>query len=287
MKTILCPTDFSAASENALHYAFELNKHWQAKLILMYSYFIPVPATDLPAFVPNPVEVHKEAMGNLQRLKEKMLKVHPASPREVELIATEGTLITEIKSIQEKQKIDLIITGTKGAHGLKRTFVGSNSASIIVNTDCPVITVPEKATYHAFRKIVFATNYAEGDFENIERVIDLAKSFNAEVIMLHIATGGRDKTSEFNSIEHFKQRIKEDSGYPNITFKLIEGKDVEAGILDYLDEIKADLIAMTNRHRNFFSRLFEKSLTRQMAFDTNKPLMAFHVEHEELKTESR
>ena len=282
MKTILCPTDFSLASENAIHYAFELNANLQAKIILMFSYYVPIPPPEVPAYIPDPAVMRKEAMSKLKELKAEMIKSHPKMKFEIELVATEGNPVTEIKAIQEKQNIDMIVTGTKGAHGLKKVLIGTNSARIILNSDCPVITVPEGTTYHPFKKIIFATNYAEGDFENIEKVIDLAKPFNAEVILLHIASGDRNKSSEFNSIEHFKERVKEDSGYPNITFNLIEGKDVEDRILNFINEEEADLIAMTNRHRTFFSKIFERSLTKQIAFETHTPLLAFHAEKEEV-----
>ena len=47
MKTILCPTDFSKGSENAVRYAVELARKYKSKIILMHAYETPVIYTDV------------------------------------------------------------------------------------------------------------------------------------------------------------------------------------------------------------------------------------------------
>ena len=282
MKTILCPTDFTPASLNAVRYAFELNKTFKSKIILFHAYYVPVPTTDLPAFIPDAQNIRQEALNRLSEIRDQMKNEFPTVTAKVELQVAEGNPVTGIEEMQKDQEVSLIISGTRGASGLRKFLAGSNSARFTVKSACPVITVPDGSKFRPFNKIVFATNYAEGDFENIEQVIDFAKPFNAQVIMLHISTGNLDKTAEFASIEHFKERIAEDSHYANLTFKLMESKNIEEGLLNYLDEVKADLIAMTNRHRSFFQKFFERSLTKQVAFDTHTPLLAFHEAEQEV-----
>ena len=107
-------------------------------------------------------------------------------------------------------------------------------------------------------------------------VVDIARGFNAEVILLHVSNGELDKAYEFDAIERFKERIQEDSRYEKINFKLLENRDVIDGLSLYLDEVKADMLAMSMRHRNFFQKIFNRSKTKRMAFHTHIPLLAFH-----------
>ena len=51
-KTILAPTDFSDAATNAIHYAAELAKSTQAKLVLFHTYYAPHLITDVTVVVP-------------------------------------------------------------------------------------------------------------------------------------------------------------------------------------------------------------------------------------------
>ncbi|CAN5549883.1 universal stress protein [soil metagenome] len=277
MKTILIPTDFSPNSENATDYAMEMNKKINAKIVLFHSYFIPVYGTDMPVEVLNDAEIREASLKTLEKLKEKAKLKFKNSDFVFDVLTSEGIIADEIAAAVEKEKIDLVVMGTKGAHGLKEVLIGTNTASVVGKVNCMVLAIPEEAKFKEIKKIVFATNYAENDFENIEAVIDFAKHYNAEVIMLHISEGDLSRSFEFNSIEHFEQRIKEDTNYEGISFKLFEGKNVEEGISLYLEEINADMIAMTNRHRNLFQRLFDRSLTKKMAYHTHIPLMTFHV----------
>lgn len=277
MKSILVPTDFSANADNAIMYALEMNKKFNAKISLFHSYFIPVYAAEVPMNVPSLVELKNDAMKALEKVREKINMSFPGNKFMIETSVAEGIPDDEISAVAEKKKPDLLIMGTKGARGLREVLIGTTTASVMKNINCPIIAVPSEAKFREIKKIVFATNYAENDFENIESVIDFAKHYNAEVIILHIFTGHLSKSFEYNSIERFEQRIKEDSGYDRLNFKLFENKDVEEGVSIYLDESNADLIAMTNRHRSFFQKLFDQSITKKMVNHTHIPLMAFHV----------
>jgi nucleotide-binding universal stress UspA family protein len=275
MKTIIIPTDFSANAMNAAHYALELNKQIRAEIVLFHSCIIPVYATDVPVVVPDIDMLKKESLKLLNKVRSEVET--DFSNQEIHTHVSAGYPGEEIISYAEKKKAGMVVMGTKGASGLKEVLFGTNTAGIIGRLNCPLLIVPEGAGFKDMKKIVFATNYAENDIENIHEVIELAKKFNAEVILLHISSADQSKPFEYNSIESFCEQTKKSSGYDLIRFKLLDDADVEKGINFYLDEVKADLIAMTNRHRSFFQRFFNKSISKKMAYHTHIPLMVFHV----------
>jgi len=181
MKTILVPTDFSENADNAIMYALEMNKKFNAKIILFHSYFIPVYAAEAPMNVPGLAELKNDAMKSLEKVKVKINTSFPGNNFVIETSVSEGMPEDEIATITEKEKPDMVIMGTKGAHGIREILIGTTTASVMKNIRCPIIAVPAEAKFKGINKIVFATNYAENDFENIESVIDFAKHYQAEV----------------------------------------------------------------------------------------------------------
>jgi len=275
MKTILIPTDFSKNSGNAIQYAMELNKKIQAKAILFHSYVVPMLAGEVPALMPGDDELKDEARTTLNKEQLRLASAYPGM--HIETLLSPGYAEDEIVQVSTSTSADLVVMGTQGASGLREVLIGSITAAVMEDTKCPVLAIPENAAYHGLSKIVFATNYADNDFENIENVIELARKFNAEVILLHISSGKLDTAYEYAAIETFKERIKQDSNYEHVSFKLLESRDIIHGLNFYLEEIKADMIAMSMHHRTFFQSIFNKSKTKQMAFHSNVPLLAFHT----------
>ncbi len=70
MKTILVPIDFSEASINALDYAIEIAKLWQAKLILFHAYHIPVAPIEAPVVI-SWDKIEEDCMAALREMKKK------------------------------------------------------------------------------------------------------------------------------------------------------------------------------------------------------------------------
>jgi len=277
MKSIIIPTDFSPNANNAIRYAVELDKHIHAKIILFHSYLVFVDASNLLNPTQDEEELKKSSEKSLLKLKDEILNNNIKLHSEIETIVTGGEFNHELISISSKNKADLIIMGTTGASGLKEVFLGTNTSNIIEKSKCPVLAIPSEAKFKGINKIVFATNYADNDFEHVHYVIDFAKNFNAEVIMVHISEGEPSKSYLFKSIEEFFQKVKKENNYDKLSFKLIDNKDVENGINTFLEEISADIVAMTTHNRSMFQKLFDHSVTRKMAFHSHIPLMVFHV----------
>lgn len=275
-KKILVPIDFSADAEHALQFALELNKKLKSEISLFHSYAVPVYATDLPLTIPDISEIEKVAMDGLTKIKLKYQSLYPDS--RIGTYISEGFAEDAISAAVEKIKADLIVMGTKGASGLREALIGTVTAAVIEHANCPVLTVPSMVKWTDVKKIVYATSYEEGDFGHVETVIDFAKALNAELILLHISTGKYDRTYEFDAIQRYKERLEQDTDFHKISIKLLVEEDVFLAISNYTDEVKADIIAMNLRSRSFMQKLFERSLTKRMAYHTHIPLFAFHSE---------
>lgn len=277
MKKIIVPTDFSIEAEHALRFACELNAKLKAEIVLHHSYVLPVYATDLPVLLPSDEELYNTSKEALDALKSKLLRDYP--DMRFSSLATGGFAEDEIPAAAEAEGAGLIIMGTKGASGIKEALIGTIAAAVMDKAPCPVMAVPEEASWRNLDRIVYATGYEEGDFTNAENLINLAKTLGAEVILLHVTSGKNDRSFEFDAIERFKERLVEETKYDRISFKLLDDRDVYHGVTNYVEEVRADMLAMTIRHRSLISKLFERSTTKRMAYHTRIPLIAYQGAH--------
>jgi nucleotide-binding universal stress UspA family protein len=65
--------------------------------------------------------------------------------------------------------------------------------------------------------------------------------------------------------------------YDNFSFGLIRGKNVSNSLLTYAEENNMDMIVLSMRKRNYLQRLFDHSVTREMAYRSSIPVLAFHA----------
>jgi len=276
MKKILVPTDFSADADNALRFAMEIGKKWNASIVLHHSYVMPVYASDLPLALPSDTELEKSSMDGLTRLFDRFSKEYPDA--KFELSVTEGYAEDQIPKTVKRTAADLVVMGTKGASGLREAFIGTITASVLDTVDCPVIAIPSNAKWIRLERLVYATDYEEGDFQHLQSFIEFARKFSAEVVILHVSHGGEQRVYEVDAIERFKERLVEETKYGKITFQVLGHSDIYEGINAFVEQYGADLLAMTIRRRTFTEKLLQRSMTKRMAYHAHLPLMTYHTE---------
>ncbi|NMH26886.1 universal stress protein [Flavobacterium silvaticum] len=275
MKKILFPTDFSESSANAYKYALQLANNTNAEVVALHVYEMPViDYVNTPAYlldVYNTVELasfenYKSHVPELKRLAAGFgLENVPVSS-----VLLEGDLVQTILEMVKEQHFDFIVMGTKGATGMKETFFGTSTASVMTDTDAIVLAVPDESTYKNIEKIVFTTRFREKDVPALKKLLTFADAFGAQVDCLYIKTQSSDlKEVVLADWRHVFRDYK-------LTFHIIDSEDIEGSILEFLDSHQIDLLALLNHKRGFFENLFKTSLTKKLAFHSKIPILAFH-----------
>lgn len=278
MKIILVPTDFSANADNALYYAIDIARKLSAKIVVLNVYYVPYTNSYVSAdfIVAEKKDLKAESEKQLKATEQ---KIKHSGKIDHELLSIEGFAVDEIlKTINEKE-IDLVVMGTKGADNFVDAVLGSNAAKVIEKAKCPVIAVPEDASFEGIEKITYATDYNNSDINAIEKLVELFRSFDAKINVLHIWDGSESHIIEKSVMESFKKKILEKIHYENLSFEMLKGGDLEISLEEYVDEGKTDLLVMSTQHRGFFDKLFGSSVTKHMAYHTSVPLMAFHYQN--------
>ncbi len=138
---ILCPTDFSDFSMQAIEVAGDLAQTFSAKLYLV-NVVSPVPILETPTnvgFDPNRYqsELKTHAESRIQKIKQKAVD----NKVSVETVVTVGSEVDEILNVVKTNKIDLMVLATHGRSGLQRLFFGSVAEKIIRHATVPVLTI--------------------------------------------------------------------------------------------------------------------------------------------------
>jgi nucleotide-binding universal stress UspA family protein len=275
MKTILVPTDFSENASYALDYAIDLAKHENAKLILLHAYHIDYANSYVPVNLIEK-EIQDTAKKSDERLQSLFTKVAHAGNIKCEYISRQDLAVDAILTTIEEKDVDLVVMGTKGASGLAGTIFGSNTARVIEKASCPVIAIPECASAKTIKKITYATDYHASDIEALKEILELAKPFKAQLNILHITEETELTDDEKQKMKDFKDEVQKSITYNNLSFQIMHGESVEQKLEEYLEEGYTELLVLSTHHRNILDKLFNKSVTKKLAFHSKVPIMAFH-----------
>jgi len=276
MKQILFPTDFSEAANTAFIYALRFADSFDAELVILHVYDLPIVETPpLPESTKEIFDIVE--MNQFESFREQLPELHQLADRrnlghvKMRNILLYGDLIYNINKVCADEAIDLIVMGTKGATGLKETFLGSSTASVITNAKVPVLGIPAEAEYHPIKSIAFTTQYKDKDNDALARTLDIARKFEASVSCLYIKND--------DDPEDIEERINEWKIFyrsEKIDFFNIAGDHIEQTILDFIENQKVGMLVMRTHKRGFFESLFHRSLTKKLAYHTKIPLLVFH-----------
>ena len=140
-KLILCPTDFSDPSREALRIAGELATHFEAQILLVHIVpFLPrVPSARDLVFDFSKYEelLTADAEKNLHKLKEELL----GKNLKVRSHLGHGPAAQEVLLIANAEHVDVIVMATHGATGLQRVVFGSVAEKVVREAPCPVLTI--------------------------------------------------------------------------------------------------------------------------------------------------
>jgi nucleotide-binding universal stress UspA family protein len=175
-----------------------------------------------------------------------------------------------VRLFAKRNQIGMIIMGTKGASGLSKYVLGSNTVSVMEASRIPVLAVPARAQFKNFKNVVYAA-----DLKYLEDEVDAMKPYlkllDATLHVLHVC----DKKTDCEKVQTDVKSILKQVDYRKSTVMIKPGKPVDKAIDSYVKELKADMVTMFTHKRTAYENLFHRSMTKKMAFQSHVPLLAF------------
>jgi nucleotide-binding universal stress UspA family protein len=274
MNRILVPTDFSEQADNALKVAAMLARKHGADIYLLHMMEIPMQQID-------PINAHSDVPEALffMKLAHKKFEDLKASDF-LEGITVHETVkaditFNEIKDACKEFDIDLIVMGSHGASGLKEMFIGSNAEKVVRTSIVPVLVIKNGHSSFDIKNFVFASDFKNDNKETYKQAVRFAELFGAKIHLLLVNTAN-------NFITTYDSRVRINdfiSGqtFENYTINVHNDTSVEQGILNFSQEIDADLIGISTHGRQGIAHFFNSSISEDLVNHAKRPVITFKI----------
>lgn len=271
MKNILIPYDFSEAAINALKYTKKL---FDGKKVTIFLLDVYIGERSYLLSEEHNQEWFSQMDDEIEDELEYLVEVLNRESKgfTYRSIVSSNSLTNAVKETITKEKIDLVISGTKGAKSLAQTFMGTNTIKIINAIDTiPVLTVPTSYKYKPIDRIIFSTNYKRTYTENeLSTLIDFSemKQCDIEIVNLSVEEALSDKQKANKLV--LKNLLEE----VTTTFKKLDWNDSETHtIQEYIKNSNGQLLVFINHHYSFFNKLLNENVIKKITFSSSIPLL--------------
>ena len=276
MKTILVPYDFSKEANFAFEFATELAKRTKNKLELLHVIELPSPQSfstigEVGAFSNESsqifmIELIEKRKKQLAALEEEFKDA--GFKFETKMVF--GNPFAGISKEIVDAKADIVIMGSKGSSGMEEVLVGSNTEKVVRHASCPVITVKGPIFVDSIQKVIFASDFNNVPSEVIDRLKAAINTINAKLHLVKINTPSMFESTR-TSMEKMKTFV-EDFEVEAASMQVYNSTSEEEGILEFADDINADMIAMATHGRTGFLHLLSGSIAEDVVNAAQRPV---------------
>ncbi len=285
MKKILVTTDFSPNSKKAIRFAMQMASQNNYKLI----FYNVTSVMKKPSIWDNiyygnyeRAEIRK----NQEKLEKFVSRIHretnlPTIDFECDCEVVNSPLFSVGQQIMHyaiQENIDYICVSNRGFGTLDKLF-GTIASELIVKSTTPVFVIPRNYRIKKFQSVCYTSDIESIDSE-IRKVIELATPLKAKVKVLHYDYGPYLQIDKERLNNVARKYESEDIHFhykklnPKYTLNYHIRKDVML--------IKPSLVVLfTKQNRNWFDRLFFRSNSKNMSFNTKVPILVYRKEEKQ------
>ncbi len=260
MNTVIVPVDFSETSLHAARYAAQLlTGHYGVNMILYHSYG---KASEAAA-----------ATEALEKLKAELMKSHIVK---MDVLAhEESDFVDGLEKAARHRRADLIIMGITGKSAIAQVLFGSNTLKMAERKVCPVLIVPEKATFKPIKNVMLTS-----DFKNTVSttpsmpIKDFLDAFKPQ---LHVVNVDKDHyISLTDNYEKEKQELRQMFADYKPEFYFMRLYDVDEAINLFAESRNIDMIIVIQKNHSFLDKILKPSHSKTISYHSNMPIMVMH-----------
>jgi len=271
-KNILIPVDFSEESLIAIDYAKLIAPMFMTKIYLIH---VMEGKNPILQFL-NDSDKPKVASKIKEKLDNIVKTITFESGIEASFIIEEGNLIDTLLEQRELLDVQMIIVGTTGSKDIRKKIIGSNALRIIKEAQCPVISIKSKNTFTKIENIILPLDTSKVTKQKVEHAKLFAKYFHATVHLVSVETGDNFIESD-TAIQQLEETSKylENENVP-CSIKLLKAPSsnskIAKAILDYADEMKADIVMIMTRQESKSEQFYVGSLAKEIIHKAEIPV---------------
>jgi nucleotide-binding universal stress UspA family protein len=262
---ILVPTDFSDNANNALEFAKKISLKEKASITLMFAFYA------VYDFAVQATEIVNQIESDARNVLKKSMEAGRKEGIEIDYKIVQGTVASTVTALAYREEYDLIVMGTQGASGIKKSLLGSNTGHVIKDSKVSVLAVPQNATWENWTKFSIGLELDKEEDKFFNLLFKLTGHMGLPYEFFHVKT--EDSFEKSIGLIGLEDVLKEKYEGKEISFTIESASDVNAGIGSYLEKNKGSILVMFYKNKSFFEYLFNKSMSLQMAYHTHVPLL--------------
>lgn len=270
MKNILIATDFSNGSKNAIRIARKISDNFKAKIIYFHAYTPPILDPNIPIGILD--ETFKIGIAIIEDKLKSEVEIDKIQGRKSKFSLEIGDIITGINSINEKDKIDLVIIAKTGSSGFFERILGSTASHLIHKITVPILVIPEKYENSIFENICYASQLEFEEILFLKETIKLSKKSKSPLTILNIK---EKRELNINPDKNFIKEIKENLNGKDYSLSQISGVNFVEEIITIIENKKISLLSVASHKRNILSELLNPSKTKKLIESIKIPLLIF------------
>lgn len=296
LRSITVPVDISQPAENALLYAWQLARKFEAKIEVIYamdSIFeggLPSASGFLSGYKKT-VQLElddfiQSALNKIGVNYEPPAKKAP-EPKSGDAVVAPVLTSTVLYGFPEEvieehsRKTDMIVMGTTGRGGVARNLFGSVSTEVSHIAHCPVLFVPGDAKFNGFNHVLYASNFDSLDALRIKQAVAFVQRFGGRTHFVHVGPAGEEKVDLERKL--FELDYEHTDPENPFLFSKMVGDDVVEQLNEYAYQHRIDLMVFVTHQRGFWETLMHKSITRKALLGAGLPILIMHSDDDMLK----
>ena len=270
---ILVPTDFSNNSLTATYYALELAQNMHVDIHILHAYRPFTSAFQSP--LANQTDEQRARLGAEKGLADFTEKLGNDYSVNITTGIVKSSLLDGVDNYIAQNNVCMVIMGTRGASGVRTDVLGSNTYDLAKHIAQPMLIVPEYATPFRLNKVVFFTDYQKKDVNTLRSLQSLlGKSAPISCTLVHIHENGRPTDADLAELKEWQEMLTTKVDFDDLSSELVHVQENVDSVNEILDRLQADLTLLTLiGGRNFFEKLFHKSLARAIILNPKTPVL--------------
>lgn len=190
LKSIICTSDLTDLSKNAVLYGIALAKEFSGRLYVCHVIDLSLANLYGAAIAYSKAQENRDM--NYAHVGLKL--VIGEEPVDWEPLITIGHTAKEIARLATEKRVDLAIVASRGRSGLKRVILGSVTESLMWALPCPLLVAPStKDDFIAFHKekiwperILVGCDFSPYSNLAFQYALGLAQEFQSEIHLAHV-----------------------------------------------------------------------------------------------------
>jgi len=290
IKKVLVPVDFSDITEAVVKSAKFVGEKFKPKFYLLHV-ISPLIYVSMPESMVIDV-IDAEVIEEIEELKRKNAEnflqnlAKELEGFEVETVIEIGSPADVIVEKEEEYDVDLTILGGHEKGLVERILLGSTSEAVAKHSKRPVLVIKGHAL-EKLERVVLAYDFSEAADAMVEFAVKFLKPFGSKITVVHVEEEidipilkklGLDLISQIKEkkgekLSQLKEKLEKEGLAAEVVY--IEDREPAEGILETVEQQKADMVMVADRGLSGLKRILMGSVALEVLRKSHVPTFIY------------